>query len=130
MKSKFELVEIINSTPELLFSAWLNSEKHSEMTGGAAVCTSEVGAEFTAWDGYISGTNLELVENQLIVQSWRTSEFSDNDEDSILKIEFKSVEKGTEIKLSHSNIPEGNASYKEGWIEHYFNPMNNYFGKV
>jgi activator of HSP90 ATPase len=68
-----------------------------------------------------------LISNQEIVQSWRTSEFTDNDEDSKLIIRFKEIESGTALTLIHSNIPEGQTQYKQGWIDHYFIPMKQYF---
>jgi hypothetical protein len=73
------------------------------------------------------GKNLDLVPNKTIIQSWRTSEFDINDEDSYLHIQLNSVGIGTEIKLSHSNIPNGYSDYETGWTEHYFSPMKSYF---
>jgi activator of HSP90 ATPase len=97
------------------------------MTGGEAEINSKVGSPFIAWDGYITGTNIELKSNQKIVQNWRTSEFNKNDESSILTITLKEVENGTELTLNHKNIPEGQTQYKNGWVENYFQPMKNYF---
>jgi len=127
MKETIELKEHFNAKPSVIFQAWLNGEEHSKMTGGKAKCTAQVGDSFSAWDGYISGKNLEIVENVKIVQSWRTTQFDDNDEDSILTITFSKFGKGTEITLYHTNIPEGQLHYKQGWIDHYFNPMKAYF---
>lgn len=117
----------ISATPDQIFNAWLDSDMHSEMTGGEAECSSEVGGTFTAWDGYISGTNMELIENKKIVQSWRTTEFDESDEDSLLTIELTESETGTELILTHTNIPEGQTQYEQGWIEYYFEPMKLYF---
>ena len=51
----------------------------------------------------------------------------ENDEDSKLIIELKKVKEGTQLTLIQTNIPEGQTQYKEGWEEHYFEPMNAYF---
>ena len=96
------------------------------MTGGAAQCSITVGDTFSAWDGYITGKNLELVENKKIVQTWRTTEFDETDEDSILSIEFITIQNGTEFILTHTNIPQGQTQYKQGWIDHYFSPMKEF----
>ena len=127
MKGSFELKEIFNVKPSIIYNAWLYSEEHSKMTGGEASCGDKIGDKFSAWDGYIQGRNLKLISNQEIVQSWRTSEFTDNDEDSKLIIRFKEIESGTALTLIHSNIPEGQTQYKQGWIDHYFIPMKQYF---
>ena len=115
------------TTPEELYKAWLDSEQHSAMTGGEAECSDQVGADFTTWDGYITGKNLELEPNKRILQNWRTVEFNEEDEDSILEVLFESKEGGTELKLIHTHIPEGQTQYEQGWIDSYFSPMREYF---
>jgi activator of HSP90 ATPase len=127
MKESCELRVFLNATPTEIYQAWLSTEGHSAMTGGEANCSDQVGSHFEAWDGYIEGKNLELIENKKIVQSWRTSEFEDNDEDSILNISLNEVKNGTELILIHTNIPEGQTQYKQGWLDHYFEPMKSYF---
>ena len=77
MPYTFTLTTTIPASPEEIYQAWLDSLAHSEMTGGAANMSEQIGAEVSAWDGYISGRNLELVPGERIVQSWRTSEFAD-----------------------------------------------------
>ncbi len=127
MKETVELREIIEATTQEIYSAWLNSQLHTQMTGGEANCSDKVGASFTAWDGYISGKNLELLENKKIVQTWRTTEFSEDDEDSRLTIHLSEIKEGTELTLSHINIPKGQTQYEQGWIDHYFVPMKEFF---
>ncbi|MCF8262326.1 MAG: SRPBCC domain-containing protein [Melioribacteraceae bacterium] len=128
---EFELTEIFNISPELLYIAWLDEDQHSEMTGGAAEISDEIGAEFAAWDGYITGKNLELKFGKKILQSWRTSEFPQEAEDSLLEIIFERDKDGTKLTLKHSNLQPGDGEkYKSGWIEHYFNPMKDYFEEM
>jgi len=127
MLETIELKVYFNATPQEIFDAWLDSDLHSQMTGGHANCSNIVGDSFSAWDGYISGNNIELLESKKIVQSWRTSEFSQNDEDSILVIELNKTKEGTELLLSHKNIPEGQTQYEQGWFDHYFDPMKEFF---
>ena len=76
MKESFELEVIFNTSPSTLFEVWLNKEYHSLMTGGEAICNNVVNDSFSAWDGYITGVNLEIIENKYIKQAWRTLEFN------------------------------------------------------
>ncbi len=118
-----------NATPHEVYEAWLSTDGHSAMTGSPAEVSSEVGGEFTAWDNYIWGTNLELVPDTKIIQSWRTTEFPDNAPDSELTIELEPEDDGTKVTITHSNVPpDQEASYEAGWQEHYFEPMQDYFG--
>lgn len=111
-----------------VYSAWLDSAEHSAMTGAKATCSRDVGGEFTAWDGYIRGKNLLLIENKKIVQSWRSSEFPEETPDSVLSIQLIEREGKTEVVLEHSDIPPGHAvEFQSGWIEFYANPMQKYF---
>ena len=112
---------------EKIYSAWLNGDEHTAMTGGTAKGEAKTGSKFSAWDGYISGKNLELIPNKKIVQVWRTTEFKESDDDSLVEITFKDTNGGCEITLTHSKIPEGQPDYKQGWIEYYFEPMKEYF---
>lgn len=118
-----------NATPHEVYEAWLSTDGHSAMTGSPAEVSNEVGGEFTAWDNYIWGTNLELIPDTKIIQSWRTTEFPDGAPDSELTIELEPEDDGTKLTLTHSNVPAGQeASYETGWQEHYFDPMQDYFG--
>jgi len=130
MQYAFTLTTTIPASAQDIYEAWLDSLAHTEMTGGEAIMSDEVGAEVAAWDGYITGRNLELVPGERIVQSWRTSEFSDAHEDSIITVTLEEVEDGTLLTLVHSKVPEGQTSYEEGgWEVHYFEPMKEYFAK-
>lgn len=129
MKETIEITKIFNSSPTSIYHAWLDSDLHGKMTGGEAICGKQVGDDYSAWDGYIVGKNIELIENFKIVQTWRTSQFSEADEDSILTITLKGTSIGTELVLSHTNIPEGQTQYEQGWIDHYFTPMGAFFGE-
>jgi len=113
--------------PEVIYKAWLNSEEHTKMTGGLAICSNEPKGKFTAWDGYISGVNISLIENEKIVQSWRTTDFKKTDMDSELIIDLEETGEGCLLTLSHLNIPGEQSNYKQGWIDHYFNPMKKFF---
>lgn len=130
MKDKFNLKTQLSAEREKVFKAWLSSDGHSAMTGSPARIEPRVGGKFSAWDGYITGKTLELKPYSRIVQAWRTSEFEESDPDSRVEIELEAVKGGTRLTLTHSNIPAGQAeSYKSGWEEWYFSPMQEYFKK-
>ena len=128
MPYSYTLSTVIPASSAEIYRAWLDSIAHSEMTGGEATMSDEVGADISAWDGYITGRNLELVPGERIVQSWRTTEFDDEFEDSIVTILLQETEDGTLLTLEHSNVPDEHKSYEEGgWQSNYFEPMIVYF---
>lgn len=123
----FSISEVFSTTPEILFDAWLDSDSHSSMTGGKSQVSNRQGEEFTAWDGYIKGKNLELQRPFRIVQAWRTTDFVVSEPDSVLEITFSKVDDGTRVTILHSELPEHGTQYQKGWVESYFNPMKLYF---
>lgn len=131
MPYAYILTATIPASPREIYEAWLDSIGHSEMTGSEATMSDEVGAEVSAWDGYISGRNLELVPGERIVQSWRTTEFADEDDDSVITVLLQEVEEGTLLTIEHSNVPDEQRSYEEGgWQSSYFEPMTVYFTEI
>lgn len=128
MPYDFTLTAIIPASARQIYDAWLDTLGHSEMTGSAATMSNEIGADVSAWGGYITGRNLELAPGERIVQSWRTSQFTDDHEDSIITVTLEAVSGGTLLTLTHTNVPDGQTSYERGgWQDHYFKPMTDYF---
>lgn len=128
MKADFKLTSEFAVKPAALYRAWLSSKQHSEMTGSAAEIEARIGGRFSAWDGYITGTTLELKAPSRIVQTWRTGEFGEHDPDSRVEIQLEACEGGTRLTLIHSGLPADQAAnYRRGWEEWYFAPMRDYF---
>ena len=128
---KLKMSVVLPATPKKIYELWLNSKGHTAITGSKATASAKVKGRFTAWDGYISGTNIDLKEGKKIVQAWRSSEFPDDALDSILEISLAPKAGGkTTLTLAHSNIPKGQGkNYKQGWKDFYFVPMKAYFSK-
>jgi activator of HSP90 ATPase len=114
--------------PARVFEAWLSAEGHSAMTGSPATFDEPAKGDFSAWDGYITGHTIEAAKGSRILQSWRTTDFSEADEDSRLEILLEAHGKGTKLTLKHSRLPAGSsADYEKGWLDFYFEPMKSYF---
>ncbi len=127
MSVEFEVSDVIPASLDQVYAAWLDSEEHSAMTGSPARVSAKVGGKFEAWNGYIRGKNLELEPSSRILQLWRTSEFKDSDEDSLLEVLFESAEYGTKIRILHTQLPEHGMQYQQGWRDAYLTPMKAYF---
>ncbi len=117
-------------SPDRIYDAWLDGALHTAMTGSPATGEPKVGSHFTAWDGYITGENFELVPNQTIGQYWRTTDFPEHMPDSTLYIDLEAEGDGTKLIL-FQGLPDENEAdkYRQGWQEYYFDPMQKYFGK-
>jgi len=124
-----ETEAVLPATAKRIYDAWLDADDHASMTGGAAASEGAViGARFTAWDGYIEGRHLLLEPGRRIVQAWRTTDFPAGAADSRLELRLSRTARGTRVTILHSRIPPSQgASYREGWREHYFEPMRRFF---
>jgi activator of HSP90 ATPase len=127
MAIEFVVSALFPALPEEIYHTWLSSDGHSAMTGSPASVSTEVGGEFDAWDGYIHGRNLELKPGKRIVQSWRTTEFSADEPDSRIEITLEPVGDQTKLTLKHTDLPPHGRQYEQGWVESYFEPMEEYF---
>ncbi len=109
-----------------LYDLLMDSKKHSKMTGAKAKISSKVGGAFSAWDGYCSGENIELVPGEKIVQTWRGSDWPEGVV-SRTTYSFASVGPGkTKLTFTQSGIPEQEyEGVKQGWIDFYWDPMAN-----
>jgi len=111
------------AAPKDVYEALMDSRTHARFTGAKASISRKVGGKISAYDGYVSGTNLELVENRKIVQSWRAGDWPEGHE-SRVAFTLAKVPGGTRLTFAHSGVPDAQyASIKEGWIEFYWEPM-------
>ena len=130
MSIEFEVSDVIPAPQLEVYRAWLDSDEHSKMTGSPARVSSEVGGEFEAWDGYIQGRNIELEAPRRILQHWRTAEFADTDEDSLLEILIQDQRGSSRVTIRHTQLPQHGMQYRQGWRDSYFTPMKEYFAKL
>jgi uncharacterized protein YndB with AHSA1/START domain len=86
MADSFRVSAVLPTSPQEVYDAWLDGDQHGAYTGAEAAIEPGIGGAFSAWDGYISGTTLELEPPGRIVQAWRTTEFPPGSPDSRLEI--------------------------------------------
>ena len=128
MTESIEVSTILAASPERVYKAWMDSKEHGLFTAEIVEIDPNPGGCFTAGSGYIEGTTLELEPYRRILQAWRTTEFPEDSPDSVLELLFEAAPGGTLLTLKQSKIPDGQGeSYRQGWIEFYFTPMEKYF---
>ncbi len=128
MPESIELSIALPASAKRIYDAWLDSAEHGAFTETECVIDPRVGGKFMAGDGYITGVTRVMEPYERIVQSWRTTDFLPDAPDSQLEVLLEEVDGGTKITLVHTNVPDGQGeSYKQGWVEYYFDPMRGYF---
>ncbi len=128
--TSIEQKQRFSAKPVQVYDAYVNPRKHTEFTGAAATGKAEVGAEYTAYDGYIAGKHIELVPARKIVDEWKTSEWPEGYPPSRLELTLTVDGDGTELTMIHSEVPAVQAeAYRQGWVDYYWEPMRKYFAK-
>ncbi len=113
--------------PQEVYEAYTDAKKHVEFTGAKIVFENEVGGKFSAWDGGLSGENLELVDGKKIVQKWRGDDWPERHY-STLTIELFADKEGTKLVLTQENVPDNKFDdINSGWRQYYWEPMKEYF---
>ena len=116
-----------NTTPKDLYELYMDGEKHSIATGAPAKISTKEGSEYSAHSGYITGKNLQLIKDRLIVQSWRAQSWAADDVDSTFIIYLEPQGSDTLLHAVHANLPDGAAaSIDSGWHKMYWEPWKLY----
>src|SRR5690242_14658154 len=89
VKTIIQKVVFKNTPVATLFDTYMNAKEHRASVGVAAKIQNKEGTKFSAHDNYVTGKNLQLIKNKLIVQSWRASDWSESDIDSTFILFFE-----------------------------------------
>ena len=111
------------TTPKAVYDLYMNAKKHSKIAGSPATVSSEPGSAFSTHGGYITGQIIEVVKNQLIVQTWRAQGWKKSDPDSIFTIYLEQKGKNVVLHAIHAMVPDKHADgISKGWHQHYWEP--------
>ena len=117
---------LLPSSPQEIFALLMESRKHSRFTGSTAVIDARPGGKFSAYDGYIEGTNLEIEPGKKIVQRWRGRDWPAGHYSTVTFL-FKKAAASTRVEFTHQGIPAAEfEGIKQGWNDFYWKRMKDY----
>ncbi|MEO6704448.1 MAG: SRPBCC domain-containing protein [Ginsengibacter sp.] len=115
------------TSPETLYDIYMDGKKHSTATGAHASISPKEGTEYSAHNGYITGKNLQLIPNKLILQSWRAQSWQEQSVDSTFIIYLEQQGPDTLLHAVHANVPDSAAEdLDKGWHKMYWEPFRLY----
>ena len=130
MRSIITQSVVLPAPADILYKIYMNSELHSGVTGGPAEVYPEPGGRFKAFDGALSGTILHLVKSKLVVQTWRSVSFHNDDPDTTLILSFSTEGSQGRIDMVHLDVPAHDyKGVKNGWTTYYWNPWRAFLSK-
>lgn len=121
----FKKYYIINTEPEILYSALTTEATIILWTGENAQMQAVEGTEFSLWDDSIVGKNISFEPNKKIVQQWY---FGDQTEPSIVTIILHDNKGKSSVEVRHANIPDEDFDeIVKGWNEIYFGSLIEFY---
>lgn len=111
------------AAPERVYAALTNADQFKAMTNAPAELDAKAGGAISLFGGMITGTNLELVPSQRLVQAWRAGNWPQGMY-SIARFELAPSGAGTRLVFDHSGITEEMREHLEaGWHKMYWEPL-------
>jgi activator of HSP90 ATPase len=127
MRSIITDTVLLPASAEKLQEMYLDPNEHASITGKPVTIGPEQGASFEAFDGMLTGKILQVVRPGLIVQSWRSCKFHEEDLDSTLILTFTTENEQGRIDLVHLDVPQHDYDdVVAGWKKHYWIPWREY----
>ena len=121
----FKKYYIINTEPEILYSALTTEATIVLWTGENAKMQAVEGTEFSLWDDSIVGKNISFEPNKKIVQQWY---FGEQKEPSIVTIILHDNKGKTSVEVRHTNIPDEDFDeIVKGWNDIYFGSLIEFY---
>ncbi len=118
---------VLPATAESLWDMYLDPGQHAAFTGKPVTIGAEDGAKFVAFDGVLTGMMLRAERPHLIVQSWRSMKFHDEDPDSTLILVFSPNGQQGRIDLVHLDVPSHDYDdVVAGWKKYYWDPWRDF----
>ena len=112
--------------PERVYEALLDQRQFAAFSEAPAEIERVPGGSFTLVRGRVTGRNIELIPNQLIVQAWRVVPWEAGIY-SIVRFKLCAKGNGTRLVLDHSGFPpEDLVARGRGWRRVYFDPLRKY----
>jgi len=120
--------EFQNMPANELFATLTQDARLCAFTRSQCISKPAPGGEFSLLNGNITGTYIELVPDEKIVQTWRFKEWP-SDVYSTVTIDLQQKSSGTKLKLTQTGVPEVDVGRTEkGWKMHFFEPIHQVFG--
>ncbi|CAB4383310.1 unnamed protein product [Rhizophagus irregularis] len=122
-----EVVELQTSADQI-YETLLDPGRVAAWTRSRPDIFRHVGSVFSLFDGNVTGTMVELVQNEKIVQTWRLKTWPEG-HFSTVTIKFEQASDFTRVHINQEGVPIGEVdAVRNNWQSYYWNPIKNVFG--
>jgi uncharacterized protein YndB with AHSA1/START domain len=127
----------IPATPAQVFAILADAEVLSALSGMSGQAGRSAGEEFSAFDGHVTGRQIDLVPDQRVVQAWRFPVWEPG-QYSLVRFTLETEDGGTRLVIDQDGEPEeaDTLGCHQTWHDHldanwptfYLTPLTNHFG--
>lgn len=115
----------IKATPEEVFAALTFKPTIELWTGQTAEFRLEKDAEFSMWEGSISGKILDFEPGKSLKEQWY---FGETEVPSIVTLKFHPHAKGTSLEVNHTDIPDTDFDdIVDGWHQVFMRDLMDFY---
>ena len=126
-KTIIQNVVFKNAAAKDLYDLNMDEKKHFMATAATARISQKVGGRYSVYNGFITGKNLHLVKDKLIVQTWRGQDWEESDLDSTFILSIEQKGKDVVLHVVHANIPDKQIKgIDKGWHTFYWEPWKKF----
>lgn len=120
---------VLYAKPEQVFKTLTEPDLIEKWSSSKGELEAKENGKFTWFDNWAVGKVLTVLPNESIMFTWKSAEWEKKAKESIVSIQLKKHEAGTEILLNHADLPSENElkKHRNGWIDYVLDPLNDYF---
>jgi activator of HSP90 ATPase len=120
----------IPASPAQVYEVLADAQALSALSGMDGASARSAGDEFTAFNGYVTGRQVELVPGERIVQVWRFPVWAPGMY-SIVRFSLTHEGGKTRLVIDQEGEPtEWHDHIQENWPTFYLDPLNSHFSSV
>lgn len=120
---------VIPADPAQVYAVLADASALSALSGKAGQPGAE-GEEFSAFDGNVTGRQIELVPGRRIVQAWRFPSWEPGVY-SIVRFSLAAADGGTELTIEQHGVPQDwHDHVSTNWPVFYTSPLTQHFSAV
>jgi uncharacterized protein YndB with AHSA1/START domain len=127
MSHNINIEKLLPATTAQVMQMLTDQKQIAIWSGEDAVFEAKVGGQVSLFAGWVKGC-VQLLSEDELKYTWRTSEWEETTADSIVHITLKAVGEQTKLCLQHSLLPDQDESKNQlhGWEDFFFVPLEDY----
>lgn len=127
MSHNLNIEILLPATPAQVMQMLTEQKQIEIWSGEEVIFEAKEGGKVNLFGGWMSGEVKGISADELSY-TWRTAEWPEETEDSLVHFKLKESGEQTLLVLNHRNLPneDEEKSHKTGWQDFFFTPLEDY----